>query len=61
MGGLVFLLAVLGTSSSAAVALPPRRWSARIQPVAAALIVVAGVLLIYDGASHFFDALILSH
>ncbi len=61
MGGLVFLLAVLGATSGSTLARPLRLWGARVQPVAAALLVVAGVLLIYDGSNHFFDALVLSH
>ena len=61
MGALVFLMAVLGSTASGSLARPLRLWGARVQPVAAALIVVAGVLLIFDGASHFFDALVLTH
>jgi hypothetical protein len=61
MGGLVFVMAVLGSGAGRSVARPLRLWGARVQPLAAALIMVAGVLLIYDGAGHFFDGLVLKH
>jgi len=61
MGALISLLAVLGATSGGTLARPLRLWGAWVQPVAAALLVAAGVLLIYDGSNHFLDALILGH
>ncbi len=62
MGSLVFVLCLLGTTSSVTLARPLRIWGRRVQVVTAALIVIVGGALAYDGiAPHFFDRLLLGH
>jgi hypothetical protein len=55
MGALVFLVALLGATAGEPLTRQLRLTGRRVQPVAALLIVGAGVALIYDGATHFFD------
>ena len=61
MGILVFLLAFLGASSGAGLAVALRVWGKRIQAASALLILAVGAMLIYSGISPgTFDALILT-
>lgn len=60
MGLLIFVIAFSGASVGPAVARPLRRWGARVQKVAAGVLIVVGTALIYAGVEPgIWDRLIL--
>jgi cytochrome c biogenesis protein CcdA len=61
VGGIVATLAVVGAAGGESLAMRLRVWSARIQPAAAAVVILVGAVLVYDGLNHFLDGLILGH
>lgn len=61
MGVMIFMLAFLGASWGPALARPLRLWGRRVQVVAAVVIILVGVALIYAGINPgVWDRLILS-
>ncbi len=60
MGLLIFAISFLGASSGLAIAGPLRAWGRRMQVAAAALIILVGLALVYEGLNPgVFDRLIL--
>ena len=60
MGLLIFAISFLGASSGPAIAGPLRAWGRRMQTAAAALIILVGLALVYEGLNPgVFDRLIL--
>ncbi len=60
MGLMIFAISFLGASAGPGIALSLRRWGRRVQVAAAALIILVGLALVYEGANPgVFDRLIL--
>ena len=60
MGVLIFLLSFLGAGWGPAIARPLRMWGRRVQVVAAVVILLVGLALLYEGVNPgVWDRLIL--
>ena len=61
MGLLIFLISFLGTTSGPALTRSLRVWGRRVQVVAAVVIVLVGVAMVYSSANPgVYDRLLLS-